>query len=155
MLRHGIAVLLAGAGAGGYLYYASVQKKRLAAQRLAQKKAAQQRREQASVNGAANGPRPAGQQAPNAQQAARIRTGTAAGSSGTMVSKPAARTSGGTGSTTGKPYSRTVENPYGRYTTGSEEDSSYTASFKPGENRKPSTTHRRRNGGSGDGESQT
>ena len=132
---------LAGAGAGGYYYY-TAQKKREAAQRLAQKKAAQQRRDQAAVksvsSAAASGtPNAAGKNAaepaaPSAQQAARFRT--TAGRIGTT---------GGNGQSAGKPYSKNVENPYGRYTSSGEEDSEYTASFKP-EQKKPSSGRRRK-----------
>ena len=145
-------LLLAGAGGGGYAYYASVQKKRAAAQRVAQKKAAQQRKEQAS--GKPSGTAPTTGQAANAQQAAKVRTGTYTEKNGTTSTKPAAPTSG-TG-TSGKPYGKTVENPYSRYTSnGSEEDASYTASFKPEEGRKNGNSRRRRNGGGGNGEPRT
>ena len=75
-----------------------------------------------------------------------MRTGTYAEKNGTPAARPTQGTAGGSSGTASKPYSRKVENPYGRYTSGSEEDSTYTASFKPGENRKPTgTANRRRN----------
>ena len=126
-------LLLAGAGGGGYYYWMSTQKKREAAQRLAQKKAAQQRKEQA-------GTRPAGTnrtnpvQNPSAQQAAKVRT-----------TSSRTGTSGNSSSAAGKPYSRNVENPYGRYTSGREEDASYTASFKPDNSKRTGSSTRRRN----------
>ena len=134
-------LVLAGAGGGGYYYYATTQKKRQAAQRLAQKKAAQQRRAQ-------SGTRPAGTngtntaQAPAAQQAAKVRT-------------PGTHTGSGTGNSAnaGNPYSKNVENPYARYTTGKEEDATYTASFKPQENKTSGNSRRRRNNSDiGDGD---
>jgi hypothetical protein len=136
-------LLLAGAAGGGYFYYSSVQKKRQAAQRLAQKKAAQQRKEQGTV-------KPSGvsgtavKQPASAQQAARVRTGTYTEKNGTTSVKPASQADSGT---MRKPYSRNVENPYARYTSGSEEDASYTASFKPDESRRSGNTHRRRTAG--------
>ena len=142
-------LLLAGAGGGGYVYYSSVQKKRQAAQRLAQKKAEQQRKVQTA------GKQPSGSsgtqkaQPVSAQQAAKVRTGTYTEKNGATASKPA-----GTAGSTGKPYSKTMENPYGRYTSSGEEDATYTASFKPGENRKTNGS-RRRSGGTGNGETKT
>ena len=131
-------LLLAGAAGGGYYYYSTVQRKRQAAQRLAQKKAAQQRREQASAK--TSGTKT--EQPASVQQAAKVRA-------------PASRSSQtGGNSSTAKPYSRTVENPYGRYTSGGEEDASYTASFKPDESRTSGNNRRRRNGGSGNGDTQ-
>ena len=130
-------VLLAGAGGGAYYYYSSVQKKRQAAQRLAQKKAAQQRKEQSgakTTGGTSTGTTAQTQaQTPSAQQAAKVRTNTAR--------------QGGAN----KPYSRNVENPYGRYTSGGEDDASYTASFKPDESKKTGSSPRRRNSGNGEG----
>ena len=130
-------VLLAGAGGGAYYYYSSVQKKRQAAQRLAQKKAAQQRKEQSgakTTGGTSTGTTAQTQaQIPSAQQATKVRTNTAR--------------QGGAN----KPYSRNVENPYGRYTSGGEDDASYTASFKPDESKKTGSSPRRRNSGNGEG----
>jgi hypothetical protein len=142
-------LLLAGAAGGGYAYYASVQKKRQAAQRLAQKKAAQQRKEQAAQKQQAAG-KPAERPA-SVQQAARVRTGTYTEKNGTTAARPA-----GTQGGNGKPYGRTVENPYGRYTSGGEEDAAYTASFKPEESRKNgNTANRRRRGETSRGEDDT
>ena len=132
-------LLAAGAG-GGYIYYTSVQKKRQAAQRLAQKKASQQRKSQMKP-ATSGGQKPA--QTASVQQAAKIRA------PGANAGQPAGRND-----TPAKPYSRNVENPYGRYTTSGEEDASYTASFKPEENRNTNVQHRRRNrNGSGTGAS--
>ena len=131
-------LLLAGAAGGGYAYYASVQKKRQAAQRLAQKKAAQQRKEQAvqkQTAGKTNG------QPVSAQQAAKVRTGTYTEKNGTTAVKPSTTQNG-----TGKPYGKTVENPYARYTSGGDEDAAYTASFKPEESREKGNSRRRRSG---------
>ena len=129
-------ILLAGAGGGAYYYYSSVQKKRQAAQRLAQKKAAQQRKEQTGgkTTGGTNTGSTGQTQTTSAQQAAKVRTNTARSG------------------VTNKPYSRNVENPYGRYTSGGEEDASYTASFKPDESKKTGSSPRRRNNGTGDRE---
>ena len=151
-------LVLVGAGGGGYAYYSSVQKKRQAAQRLAQKKAAQQRKEQTTGRMPA-GKTPAGtagtvQKPAGAQQAARVRTGTYTEKNGTTASRPA----GQTGSSNDRPYRKTVENPYGRYTTAGEEDATYTASFKPEESRNKTAGPRRRsdaNRSGRDGESET
>ena len=136
-------LLLAGAAGGGYFYYSSVQKKRQAAQRLAQKKAAQQRKEQNSAKAQVTAGT-ASRQPASAQQSARVRTGTYTEKNGTTSVKP---TSDAENSTVRKPYSRNVENPYARYTSGNEEDASYTASFKPDESRNSTNTHRRRTTG--------
>ena len=149
----GLAVL--GAGGGGFYWYTN-QKKRAAAQRLAQQKAAAQRKQQSS-NAPGNAPavarpqqavqkprtQPTGTQPASVQQAARIRTGNYTEQNGTA--RPAS--SGTSGMKTGnRPYSGRVENPYGRYTSGSEEDASYTASFKPDESRSEPARRRRNNG---------
>ena len=116
-----------------------MQRKRQAAQRLAQKKAAQQRREQTQAKtGGTKTEQPA-----SVQQAAKVRT-------------PASRASSQTGgNNNAKPYSKTVENPYGRYTSGGEEDASYTASFKPDESKTSGSNRRRRTGGNGNGNGDT
>ena len=135
-----IVVGLAGAAGGGYAIYASKVKKRAAAQRMAQKRAAAQRsQKQAAGNqGRTQTPPP-----PSAQQAARVRTGTYTEKGGYTQPKPASDTQ-----QAGKPYSRNVENPYGRYTTsGDKGDSSYTASFKPEENPNQGSARRRNNQG--------
>ena len=139
-------LLLAGAAGGGYAYYSSVQKKRQAAQRLAQKKAAQQRKEQAARGSQAAGK--TSEQPASAQQAAKVRTGTYTEKNGTTAVRPSA-----TQNTTGKPYGKTVENPYGRYTSGGEDDAAYTASFKP-EEKQTGNTRRRRGGESGEDDTQ-
>ena len=133
-------LLLAGAAGGGYYYYSTVQRKRQAAQRLAQKKAAQQRREQAASKTAAGTKT---EQTASVQQAAKVRTPNTRSTSQTSRN-----------SNNAKPYSKTVENPYGRYTSGGEEDASYTASFKPDESKTGGTSRRRRNGGTGNGDTQ-
>ena len=125
----GGALLLA-AGGGGYYWYTMTQRKRQAAQRLAQKKAQQQRNQQAAN-------RPQGQQNTNrppqqAQSAARVRTGTYTDQNGTVAPKPG--TGSGSGTDSSRQYGKTMENPYSRYTSGTEEDHTYTASFKPEEN---------------------
>ena len=137
-------LLLAGAGGGGYYYWMSTQKKREAAQRLAQKKAAQQRKEQAGTKPAGTAGRTNPTQNPSAQQAAKVRT--TSSRTGTA----------GSSSSAGKPYSRNVENPYGRYTSGREEDASYTASFKPDSSgqRNGSSSRRRNSERNRDGDGQ-
>ena len=77
-----------------------------------------------------------------AQQATKVRT-------------PGTHTGSGTGNSAnaGNPYSKNVENPYARYTTGKEEDATYTASFKPQENKTSGNSRRRRNNSDiGDGD---
>ena len=144
-------LLVIGAAGGGYAYYAGVQKKRQAAQRLAQKKAAEQhRKSQAGNNPVHTAAGRTAEQPATVQQAAKVRTGTYAEKNGTTSAKPAGSSAG-----TGKPYGKTVENPYGRYTSGGEEDAAYTASFKPEESRKTGNTNRRRNNRNGNGASQS
>ena len=117
--------LLAAAGGGGYYWYASTQKKRQAAQRIAQKKAAEQRKAQGG-NRPGQGSGQQGQPA-SAQNAAKVRTGNYSNKGGSTTSRPAQADPGAR-----KANSGNTENPYGRFTSGSsEEDSSYTASFKP------------------------
>ena len=142
-----------GAAGAGYAVYANRNRKREAAQRMAQKRVAQQRAQTtaAARTQTAAGTRP---QQPgavrtgtpaepgSAQQAARIRNGIYTGSSGTAVPKAGGSIAGGQASA--KPYSRNVDNPYGRYTSGAEEDADYTASFKPEGSRETSTVSRRR-----------
>ena len=137
---------LAGAAGGGYAIYASKVKKRAAAQRMAQKRAAQQRAKAAGRNGTGaagtqgrNVPPPA-----SAQQAARVRTGTYTEKGGYTQPKPTSEVPAPPQS--GKPYSRNMDNPYGRYTTsGGSDKSTYTASFKPEENRSQGSARRRNN----------
>ncbi|SNT92811.1 SH3 domain-containing protein [Aristaeella hokkaidonensis] len=128
-------VLAAGAG-GGYYWYLQRERKRKAAQRMAQKRVAQQNRAAQQ-----NKPRTAAQpgtgngtgtgNAASAQNAARVRTGNYTGSAGTTKPRVTPTTpSSGTGN--GKTYGTGTKNPYGRYTrSGSDEESAYTASFKP------------------------
>ena len=83
-----------------------------------------------------------------AQQAAKVRTGTYTERNGTTSASPAQPQGNAR-----RPYGKTVENPYGRYTSGGEDDAEYTASFKPEERRiNNGNSRRRRNGGTGDGE---
>ena len=150
-----------GAAGAGYAVYANRNRKREAAQRMAQKRVAQQRaqnagtakpqntpavRPQASAAGRPQQPgtaRPGAVAEPGAaQQAARVRTGIYTGNNGTAVPRPNGTNAGG--QATVKPYSRNVDNPYGRYTSGTEDDADYTASFKPEGNRETSTVSRRR-----------
>jgi hypothetical protein len=113
--------LLAVAGGGGYYWYYSTQKKRQAAQRMAQKKAAEQRKSQG--NNKTGQPANKQGQPASAQNAAKVRTGNYTSSGSTTTAKPAQS------ETTAR---KVVENPYGRYSASStEEDSTYTASFKP------------------------
>ena len=128
-------VLAAGAG-GGYYWYLQRERKRKAAQRMAQKRVAQQNRaaqqnkpRTAERPGAGNGTGTAN--AASAQNAARVRTGNYTGSAGTT--KPRVTpTTPSNGTSNGKPYGTGTKNPYGRYTrSGSDEESAYTASFKP------------------------
>ena len=127
-------VLAAGAG-GGYYWYLQRERKRKAAQRMAQKRVAQQNRAAQQ-----NKPRTAGQpstgtgtgnNAASAQNAARVRTGNYTGSAGTAKPK-VTPTTPSAGINSGKAYGTGTKNPYGRYTrSGSDEESAYTASFKP------------------------
>jgi hypothetical protein len=130
--------LLAAAGGGGYYWYASTQKKRQAAQRIAQKKAAEQRKTQGSSRSGQTTNKQ-GQPA-TAQNAARVRTGNYSSRGNTTTAKPSQ-----TDTTARKAYGSNVENPYGRYsaTSSTEEDATYTASFKPEtETDKPSRIRR-------------
>lgn len=155
----GIFVL--GAAGAGYAVYANRNRKREAAQRMARKRVAQQRaqntgstgsqthptvRPQASSASRIQQPGTAGMGASpepgNAQQAARIRNGIYTGNNGKSAPGTNRTTAGGQGSV--KPYSRNVDNPYGRYTSGTEDDADYTASFKPEGNRESSSISRRR-----------
>lgn len=124
-----ILVVLAAAGGGGYYWYMRTQQKRQAAQRIAQKKAAQQRSQQNAKGAKTPGNSP--KETPNAQNAAKVRTGTYTDKAGTAKPRPTA-TGTGADQAVRKPYGKNVENPYGRYTSSSaEDDDSYTASFKP------------------------
>ena len=117
---------LAAAGGGGYYWYTQKIRKREAAQRIAKKKVAQQQMQQRQGQAKADPNKPA-----SAQNAAKVRTGTytGTGSSARPKATPTA-SSGRQGS--GKAYGKGSTNPYRRYTTsGSEEEASYTASFKP------------------------
>ena len=119
-----ILVLLAAAG-GGYWWYTQKQRQREAAQRIAQKKVAQQK----AMAGKDNAGRPAG--TVPAQNAARVRTGTYTESAGSAKPKATPSTPSGTQGN-GKAYRTGSKNPYGRYSSSeADEDSSYTASFKP------------------------
>ena len=101
---------------------------------MAQKRVAQQNRAAQQ-----NKPRTAGQPGSgtgtgntvSAQNAARVRTGNYTGSAGTT--KPRVTpTTPSAGNNNGKTYGTGTKNPYGRYTrSGSDEESAYTASFKP------------------------
>ncbi len=127
-------VLLAAGGGGGYYWYLQRERKRKAAQRMAQKRVAQQNKAAQQSK-----PRTAGRpgngtntgSAASAQNAARIRTGNYTGSTG--AAKPRVTpTTPSSGANSGKTYGNGTKNPYGRYTrSGSDEESAYTASFKP------------------------
>ena len=117
-------ILAAGAAGGAYVYYANRKKKQQAAQRLAQKRAAQIRSQQGG-----NGTGRPQQSHVSAQQAARVRTGTYTGNAGKPVPTPSApKTTGASGN-----YGRSVDNPYGRYVSGSEQGTRNTGAYKPGE----------------------
>jgi hypothetical protein len=132
-----IALVLLAAAGGGYYWYAQTQRKRQAAQRMAKQKVSQQNKANASREGV----KPS--QPASAQNAAKVRTGNYTGGAGSA--KPKATPAAPTGTkTSGKPYSAGSANPYGRYTTSdTEEESSYTASFKPNAGRE--TPRRNRN----------
>ena len=101
----------------------------MAQKRVAQQnKAAQQSKPRTAgqnVSGNSNG------NAASVQNAARVRTGSYTGSAGTA--KPRVTpTTPSSGTNNGKVYGNGTKNPYGRYTrSGSDEESAYTASFKP------------------------
>ncbi len=117
-------LLLAAAGGGGYYWYIRKQKEREAAQRMAKQKVARQRREAAGQAGAAKPSDPV-----SAQNAARVRTGSY---TGTGTAKPKATPSTPSGAQNGRTYGSGSRNPYGRYSSSdTDEDVSYTASFKP------------------------
>ena len=126
-------VLAAGAG-GGYYWYLQRERKRKAAQRMAQKRVAQQNRAAQQNKARTAGQPGAGNRTGNAvpaQNAARVRTGNYTGSAG--ATKPRVTpTTPSSGTDNGKTYGTGTKNPYGRYTrSGSDEESAYTASFKP------------------------
>ncbi len=152
-----ILVLLAAAGGGGYYWYIQKQRKREEAQRIAQKKAAQQNRTMAGKEGARpvrpvppgqngsmagkEGMRPA-RPTPSAQNGARVRTGTYTEETDSAKPKATPAPASG-GQNNGPAYGGGTKNPYRRYSSSdTEEDASYTASFKPasgnGESRRSS-----------------
>ena len=118
--------VVAVAGAGGYAWYAQKQKKRQAAQRLAQKKAAEQRAKgQGQARPGQGAPKGAGAQKTGSAQNGAPQAGSAQNAAKVRSGKP--------GNGAKKRYSGGIDNPYGRYSaSGNEEDASYTASFKPG-----------------------
>ena len=129
----GVLVLAAG---GGYYWYSTMQRKRRAAQRAAQKKAQAQRNAQQAPQKSAQAAQ-AGQA--KQQAASRMRTGTYTDRNGSVASRP-----DGEAKETAKPYGKPIENPYGRYTSGStEEENKYTASFKPEEPESAGSARRR------------
>ena len=89
---------------------------------MAQKKAAEQRKTQGNGKTGQTTGKQQGQPA-SAQNAAKVRTGNYTNSGSTTTAKPAQ---------TDTAARKVVENPYGRYSKAStEEDATYTASFKP------------------------
>ena len=119
-------VILAAAGGGGYYWYAQRERKRKAAQRMAQKKVAQQQKARQRQESPASG------QPASAQNAARVRTGNYTGTAGSAKPK-ATPTASTQGQNAPKQYKTTgTQNPYGRYSSSEAgEDATYTASFKP------------------------
>ena len=149
------AAVLAALGGGGYYWYLNTQRKREAAQRMAQKKAAQQRQAGKATAGTGASTRPGQKTTTNptkpnnpnqpvsAQSSAKVRTGTYSGKNGAVTAKPSQGNSNFQNAS--KPYQKNVENPYARYTSGStEEDATYTASFKPENSPQESSSFRRR-----------
>ena len=133
-------LLLVAAGGAAYGWYAVQQKKRAAAQRSARQRVAAQQKKGGQPAGRNGSPvRPAGTNAAPAQNAAKVRTGSYAGK-GTAGAPRAEEEN----VNARKPYGKAVENPYARYTTAGEEDSSYTASFRPEEPRDAESNARRR-----------
>jgi len=123
-------VLLAAAGGGGYYWYTQKLRKREAAQRMARKKAAESRGPQ--VQGKKPGSGGAVNQPVSAQNAAKVRTGTYTDKPGS--GRPSATPSSSKPAPGARKNYRTGSgnNPYGRYTSNdTEEEASYTASFKP------------------------
>ena len=119
-------VLLAAAGGGGYYWYMRTQQKREAAQRMAKQKVARQNKTMGAKDPAAKPHEPA-----SAQSAARVRTGNYTSSTG--ATRPKATQAAPGNGQAGKAYRSGNKNPYRRYSASEgEEDSNYTASFKPG-----------------------
>jgi uncharacterized protein YgiM (DUF1202 family) len=118
-------ILIAGAAGGGYIYFAGRKKRQQAAKRLAQKNNSQARGRNGGNSGAA---RPS-QSPVSAQQAARIRTGTYTGRNGTAVPVPPNTPA----DAAQKPYTRTAENPYGRYVSGGEQGDPAHEAYRTGE----------------------
>ena len=129
-------VLLAAAGGGAYYWYVRKQQKRETAQRIAKQKVAEQRKNAGGKHTEAKTSEPA-----SAQNAARVRTGNYTGSG---TAKPKATPSAPSGETKPKAYRSGSRNPYGRYSSGDgDEDASYTASFKPGADRKDANVEKK------------
>ena len=61
------------------------------------------------------------------QQAARARTGSYTGTGGKTAPAPTGEQTGGAN----RAYTGSMENPYGRYVSGKNENGQYTSSFKP------------------------
>ena len=121
----GILAVLAAAGGGGYYWYAQKQRKREEAQKLAQKRVAQQNKAMAGKDGA----RPS--RPDSAQNSSKVRTGTYTESAGSARPKATPTTPSGS-KNSGKTYRTGQKNPYARYSASeTEEDATYTASFKP------------------------
>ena len=141
--------LVAAAG-GGYLWYSSQQRKRKAAQAAARKRAAQarQRQQEGAPSGTRAASSSAGSSAAADQSAYRRpanqpRTGTYTEQNGRPSARPSETSASGQNTQRPRPYSGSMENPYGRYSSRTEEDASYTASFRPEENRTGGSSRRR------------
>ena len=153
----GAAVLMC-IGGGGYAGYTALRRRRREEELAAARKRSAQNRAQAGAGSA--GARSAGT-AGAATAAGRIRNQNRAAQDTGNPPKPGSdgqngRTKGteewGGEAPTGtpaarnaKPYSGKVDNPYRRYSThGGEEETEYTASFRPGNGQESSGTSRRR-----------
>ena len=117
----------------GFTWFNQPSKEELEQQRIqdsintvTKQKAAEQRKTQGSSRSGQTTNKQ-GQPA-SAQNAARVRTGNYSSRGNTTTAKPSQ-----TDTTARKAYGSNVENPYGRYsaTSSTEEDATYTASFKP------------------------
>ena len=124
-----ILVLLGAAGGGGYYWYLQKQRQREAAQRMAQKKVAQQHKTMAAKDGTR--PVRSASTPTSAQNVSKVRTGNYTESAGSSTPKATPATPSN-GQSPVQSYGSGQRNPYGRYTSSdTEEEASYTASFKP------------------------
>jgi hypothetical protein len=112
---------------GGYFWY-NAQRKRKAAEAAARRRAAQNRQRQQQSRAPYQAPvKPADRENPR-PNAPGVRTGSYTEKNGTAGVRP---TPDAPQARTAKPYGNKIENPYARYSTKTDEDKTYTASYRP------------------------